>query len=173
MNIPGLGKVTKGKYGDYRSKPIPVLVLGGRKCCIAVEGYDDDPDKEAFHVAIANFLSLKEAVLKQAESCVFQYYKDLEDAWKSYCDDFKPIKSPGEVWAHVRLGSEPTFSRRSYGDEGIYVSLECGCDWEEEHGMQIVFKSGLKVNKVGPFDGHLTNSDAYDDESLENVVYRG
>ena len=96
----------------------------------------------------------------------------MEDGWKSYGDNFKPIKSPGGVWAHVRLGSEPTVSRRSYGDKGIYISLECGCDWEKEHGMQIVFKNGLKVNKVGPFDGHLTNADAYDDDSLENVVYR-
>lgn len=46
------------------------------------------------------------------------------------------------------------------------------CDWETEHGLQIVFKQGLKINKLGPFDGHLTNSDAYADKKLENVVYR-
>jgi hypothetical protein len=73
----------------------------------------------------------------------------------------------------VRLGSQPVISRRSYRDKGIYVSLECGCDWEEEHGMQLVFKNGLQVVKVGPFDGHLTNADAYADDSLENVVYKG
>ena len=172
MNIPGLGKVTKGKYGGYQSKPISVPVLGGKKCRFTVEEYDEDPDKEAFHVAIANFLSLKQAALKEAEGYVFEYYKDLEDAWKSYGDDFKPIKSAKDVWTHVRFGSEPSVSRRRHGDKGIYISLECGCDWEEEHGMQIVFKNGLKLNKLGPFDGHLTNSDAYADKRLENVVYR-
>jgi hypothetical protein len=96
----------------------------------------------------------------------------MEDDWKSYDDDFKPIESPADVWKCVHLGSQPTVSRRAYGDKGIYISLECGCDWEEEHGLQIVFKNGLKVNKVGPFDGHLTNSDAYDDESLEDVIYK-
>lgn len=84
---------------------------------------------------------------------------------------FKPIKKAAEVWKHVHFGGEPVVSRRSYGDEGIYISLECNCDWEVEHGLQIVFKNGLVVNKVGPYDGHLTNSDAYDDERLENVVY--
>jgi hypothetical protein len=62
-------------------------------------------------------------------------------------------------------------TRREHGDEGVYVSLNCECDWEEEHGLQIVFKNGLKINKVGPYDGHLTNSDAYGDESLEETVY--
>ncbi len=54
------------------------------------------------------------------------------------------------------------------------MSLEsCGsCDWEREHGLQIVFKQGLFVNKVGAFDGHLTNSDAYANEELENVIDR-
>ena len=173
VDIPGLGVMTKGGFvGEYCSKPIPVPVLGGKKCRITVEGYDDDPDKEAFLVAIANFLSLPESALKKSERYVFQYYKDLEDAWKSYDDDFKPIPSPADVWKHVRLGTAPTVSRRAHGDKGIYVSVECGCDWEEEHGLQIVFKNGLKVNKVGPFDGHLTNSDAYGDESLEDVIYQ-
>ena len=45
------------------------------------------------------------------------------------------------------------------------------CGWEEEHGLQLVLKNGLKVNKLGGYDGHLTNSDAFDDESLEHVIY--
>ncbi len=52
-------------------------------------------------------------------------------------------------------------TRRPYGDKGIYISVECGCDWEEEHGLQLVLKNGLKVNKLGGYDGHLTNSDAF------------
>ena len=79
---------------------------------------------------------------------------------------------PRVVWQHVRFGSEPMVSRRQYGDKGIYISVECGCDWEEEHGLQLVLKNGLKVNKLGEYDGHLTNSDAFDDGSLEHVIYR-
>jgi len=62
-------------------------------------------------------------------------------------------------------------SRRAYGDKGIYVSLECNCNWEPEHGLQLVFKNGSTIKKVGPYDGHLANSDAYADDRLENVVY--
>ncbi|WP_407939254.1 DUF6985 domain-containing protein [Microbulbifer thermotolerans] len=45
--------------------------------------------------------------------------------------------------------------RRPYGDKLVYISLECSCDWEREHGLQIVFKQGLYVNKIGPLDGIL------------------
>ena len=41
-----------------------------------------------------------------------------------------------------------------------------------QHGLQIVFKDGRSVTKVGPYDGHLTNSNAYADASLDGVVYR-
>jgi len=34
-----------------------------------------------------------------------------------------------------------------------------------------VFKNGLKVNKIGPYDGHLTNSDANARNDLEDAIY--
>ena len=78
---------------------------------------------------------------------------------------------PGELWRHVEIGDQPVVARRAHGDKGVYISLECNCDWEPEHGLQLVFKDGRAVCKVGPFDGHLTNSDAYADASLEHVIY--
>jgi len=147
-----------------------VSVLGGKRCRIVVEGYNEDPRKDDFHVAIASFLSIDSSVLEAAEGHVFQYYQDCKGAWED--DEAVEIESPGDVWDHVQLGSEPVVSRRPYGDEGIYISLECNCDWEEEHGLQIVFKNGQRVNKIGPYDGHLTNSDAYGNADLEDVIYR-
>lgn len=35
----------------------------------------------------------------------------------------------------------------------------------------IVFKDSCQVCKVGPYDGHVTNSDAYADDALEDVIY--
>jgi hypothetical protein len=34
----------------------------------------------------------------------------------------------------------------------VYVLFECDCDWNQEDGLQIVFKHGNQVSKVGPFD---------------------
>ncbi len=170
MQVPGLGDVTKdARFGWYYSQPIAVPMFGGKLCRIVLEGYDDER-KEEFHAADANFLSGTPAVLREADEPLFRYYKDFEEWWLQ--DDKPAIKSTDEVWQHVQLGSEPMVSRRSYGDKGIYISVECGCDWEQEHGLQLVFKNGLRINKLGGYDGHLTNSDAFANDSLEEVIYR-
>ena len=159
MEVPGLGEVTKDeRFGWYDSKPIPVPMFRGKECRIVLEGYEEDNRKEDFHVAIGNFLSASSAVLREADEPLFRYYKDFEEWWLE--DGKKPIKPGDELWQHVRLGSEPMVSRRHYGDKGVYISVECGCDWEQEHGLQLVLKNGLRVNKLGGYDGHLTNSDA-------------
>jgi hypothetical protein len=171
MEIPGLGTVTKDdRFGWYYSEPISVRVLGGKMCRIIVEGYEEDDDKQDYHTAITNFLSIDPSVLKEAEPHIFLYYEDIKKLADD--EDVVTIESPSGTWRHVTLGSEPMVTRRAYGDKGIYISLEGSCDWEQEHGLQIVFKNGLKVNKVGPYDGHLTNSDAYAKPGLEKVVYR-
>jgi hypothetical protein len=173
MVIPCLGTVTKHvEFEWYYSHPMSVPVLDGKLCRIVVDGYDEDPKKDDYHMAIANFLSISPSVLREAEPHVFRYYQEMNDNWEPDDNEFVAIESPRDIWHHIQLGTEPTVTRRSHGDRGIYISLECECDWEPEHGLQIVFKNGLRVNKVGPYDGHLTNSDAYADDSLEDVVYR-
>lgn len=171
MKIPRLGEVTRDeRFGCYYSKLIPVPMLGGKECRIILEGYDEDESKNEFHIAITNFLSGTSAVLRDADESLFRYYKDHEQQWLE--DGRAPILSPEELWQHVRLGNEPTVSRRHRGDWGIYISIECDCDWEAEHGLQFVLYNGLRVNKLGSYDGHLANSDAFDDERLENVIYK-
>jgi hypothetical protein len=173
MKIPGLGEVTKDEnLGLSYSRPVSLAVLGGAECCIALEGYDEDANKGDFHAAISNLLSASPSVLREAEGHVYQYYQDMRRLSSESDDEPVSIASPADVWHHVDFGSEPVVSRRPYGDRRVYVSLECSCDWEAEHGLQIVFREGKRVCKVGPFDGHLTNADAYADDALEDVVYR-
>ena len=173
MQIPVLGQVTKDeRFGWLYSAPLPLSALENRKVRIVLEGYEEDENKDDFHSAISAFLSIGASVLKAAEPHVFSYYRDMNGYWTPSDEEYVSIKTPSEVWSHVELGEEAFVSRRSSGDKGIYVSIECNCDWEPEHGLQIVFKDGKSISKVGPYDGHLTNSDAYADERFENVIYR-
>jgi hypothetical protein len=142
-----------------------VKVLSGERHEISVEEYDDDENQEEFQRAIANFLSIEPSVLDEAAPYIFQYYQDCS----SNAGELT-IRTPDDVWRHISFG-DPTVSRDLFGDRGIYVSIECECDWEEEHGLQIVFRNGAEVSKVGPYDGHLTNSAAFADPSLQDVVY--
>lgn len=113
---------------------MPVQVLGGIKCRVVVADYDDDERMADFHVAIANFPVADESVLRDAGPHIFKYYErckdDLDpDDFDEDDEEFFEINSVEEIWSHTRLGNEPRFERRSYGDLGIYLSLECGCDW--------------------------------------------
>jgi hypothetical protein len=53
-----------------------------------------------------------------------------------------------------------------------YISFEGNVSWDPEHGLRLVVEHGLRVCKVGQYDGHHTNAHAYDDIALLDVVFR-
>ncbi|UQU67322.1 hypothetical protein COUCH_14080 [Couchioplanes caeruleus] len=159
MQIPGLGPVTRDDDA-YLSEPVPVPVLGGGPCRFAVEGYDGDEAPEDFHAAIRTFLANGPDVLRAAAPHIFAYYRDVMTHFSPGDEDYVEIAGPADVLGHVRPGAEPVVSRDRYGDGRVHVSVECECAWEPEHGLQIVFRDGRTVSKVGPYDGHLTNGSA-------------
>jgi hypothetical protein len=173
MHSPGLGEVhLDSQFGWYRSCDFVAVPMLGRECFVLVDGYAEDDNPGDFHVAIANLLDGERDILQKASHHIFRYYQDMNSYWSPDDPEYVSIAAPKDVWRHIQLGSEPMVSRRAYGDKGVYVSIECNCDWEPEHGLQIVLKNGSEVTKVGPYDGHLTNSDAYADSTLEGVVYK-
>lgn len=172
MQIPGLGTVVEEELGWHRSEPIAVPLLGGDLCIFLIEAYDGDEQPGDFHEAIRTFLTIDRSALEAAAPSIFAYYRDVvdhvgADGWRR---DVK-IDGPDDVLDHVQLGREATVSRDEDGDRHVYVSLESECDWEPEHGLQIVFRDGRTVTKIGPCDGHLTNAAAYANDELEGVVY--
>lgn len=166
MKIPGLGSVTVDvDYDGYRSLPLVVPVLGNASCQLVVLGYDGEERQDDFHAAIGAFLALDESVLRAAAVPVFEYYLDVRNG--AGADELVSITDPDAVWDHVRPGNDVVVQR----DGRVYISVECECAWELEHGLQIVFREGRSVTKVGPFDGHLTNASAFARDDLEDVVY--
>ena len=170
MYIRGLGEVAKdAQRGEYVSSPIRLPVLNGAVRRIVLEGYHNDPAPAEFHDAVKNFLSCSFETLQSVSRYVFQQYRDYLDTDAD--DEFVSIPSPQQVWQHIQFNSDPVVTRRAYGDQRVYVSIACRCRWEPEHGLQLVLKNGERVTKVGPYDGHLSHSDAYKDASLEDVIY--
>lgn len=155
MEIPGLGAVIEDKdFEGYRSKGIAVAVLGGIECEFIVQGYDDDERPEDFHAAIRAFLGLDASALAAARPAIYGYYLEVRGELGDELD--VEIDGLDHVLDHVELGNEPEVIRND-ADGRVYVSLESECAWEPEHGLQLVFRDGAAVTRVGPFDGALTD----------------
>ncbi len=79
------------------------------------------------------------------------------------------MKDKNEIWNHVQP-SHIYITRRPYKDKDVYVDINCECDWEQEHGLQLVFRQGKKIARVSQIDGHLTDADAYDKPDEEDEL---
>jgi hypothetical protein len=179
MEIPQIGKVIADpqfhRNPPLVSEPIPIPFLHQHRCRFVLKRYIEDPNREEIHAAIKNILTINDDVLTEAQQYVYQYYEDMAALFAAHNWPSPPkIETPADVWKHVSFGDSLYVQRRkkATAEDGVYVSLGCNCDWEEEHGLQIVLRDGLKVTKVGPFDDHLTNAAAFADPSLIGVIYR-
>ena len=79
------------------------------------------------------------------------------------------IKDKNDIWNHVQP-YEIYVERRPYEDKDIYINIICDCDWELEHGLQLVFRQGKQITRVSMIDGHLTEADAYDKPDSEDEL---
>ena len=177
MRILHIGELAPHPHVDewLVSASFPIPVLRGHPCRFVFddgEGLDAEP--EALGVAVGNMLRLDAFALTEVQHLVFQYCQEMLAVHEPAYRPAILVRRADDVWHQVSFGSELHVSRRNEGDDedGIYFSLECSCAWEPEHGLQIVIRDGLAVTKVGPFDGHLTNSDAFGDSRLSGVVYK-
>lgn len=176
MNIPPVGDVLPhAEVSEWLiSRPHPIKCLVGHVVQFVFDGYLDDPRKIDYQRALQNLLELDSSALTAVAPYVAQYCNEISNL----CGDEElpqiSIEQPSDVWRYVQFGSELHVSRRAKGDEedGIYFSLECNCDWKPEHGLVLVVRDGLAFTKAGPYDGHLTNSDAYADPKLKHVIFK-
>jgi hypothetical protein len=174
VNIPNLGEVAQGEDGQVWAAPLPVALLGGRPLSFEIWGYAEDDAKEDFHAALAALLRAPAELLDEARPFVYRYYEDT----KTLCPvdvSIPNVARADDIWGHVRFGSCLQVGRCDGYPRDVYLSLECECDWEPEHGLQLVFRwrtnSGLQVCKVGPYDGHSTYAHAFGNPTLEDVIY--
>ncbi|MEP6669877.1 MAG: hypothetical protein ABJF10_12035 [Chthoniobacter sp.] len=161
MNISLLGTL----HPDARipewlvSEPVSVPYFDGQRMTFTVDGLTE-ADREDVERALAAFFALGSDAKKVAAPFVFQNYRRMADVLDE--DEVGcRITSPDGVWAHVHP-SEIFVSRRHRRDHLIYIQITAECDWEREHGLQIIYRRGSELSRVSDQDGHLTHTDAYD-----------
>ena len=166
LAIPGLGQLSRSDDGDDTliSQPVTLPVLRGARLPIEIEGYDRDPEPEGLTAAAAAFVAADESVLKAAGEPLYAYYRDCAAVWAG--DPGVPkVDRREDVWRDVRFTGHPTVKRDRGGDRAVYVLVPAACDWAPRQGLQLVFKDGRRITRLGPYDGRLGTAD-------DGVVYR-
>jgi hypothetical protein len=153
MEMPGVGPLTFDEdLGCYFSGPVTASALGGAVGQIVVtDDYLADEDNESVHAAVAAFLTNDDSALRTASADVFAYYLDTvrqarEQGWDS---DLPDIAEPEQVWDHVSLGHEFHVDREAGTNGQVYVSIECECAWEPEHGSNSSFAVDAQSARLG------------------------
>ena len=169
MKSQALGKLTYDQDEDVlKSSPTVVPALHEQKCTFVFDGMDDQNElPEEFEIAVRNFMMLTKDWRDCLSEHLWEYYQDVADSIGS---EYVPSIPKDEIVERIEIDSDVSVTW-DYDENDVYVSLESGCDWEIEHGLQITLKNGNELAKVGPYDGHVTNADAYDRDDFKNVIY--
>lgn len=151
------------------SKKIDVPYFPGAKLRFVFDGLEDDDAPDDFASAVRRFLALTVRDREHAAPYVFTNYREMCEAI-GVDEVGVNIDRPADVWNHVRP-DEIFVKRRHSGDRKVYVQITAGCDWEQEHGLQIVYREGFELKRVSEQDGHLTHVDAFAlPESEDRIV---
>jgi hypothetical protein len=153
-----------------KSSTVKVPALGNIECTFIFPELDQDADvfPNEFETAVRNFLRLPDGWLESCSPYLWEYYRDMIELIGE--EDIDPIDADDDILTRIELDSVIEV-RRDCDESEVYVSFGGGCDWEIEHGLQITLRNGNVLAKVGDYDGHVSNADAYDREDLRNVVY--
>ena len=138
---------------------LAVPYFGGTKLRFVLDGIvAGDPRPEDFERAAACFLRLHEADRKSATPHLEQHRRAFSGSRFQRLVDVLAVRTR-DVWDQLRV-TQIGISRRAK-DQKVYVCVSAECDWDAEHGLQLVFCEGKVLTRVSSQDGHLTSADAH------------
>ncbi|MDN5682810.1 hypothetical protein [Corynebacterium glyciniphilum] len=158
VHIPGAGEFTEAAEGWQEGEWTAFLSVGllgeDREFVIL----DDEPSRDAERIAefLSNFRGLAPSALDDLAPRIYDNYREvigLFDADEREGYGIPEITGPSDVLDFVEIGY-PHLEKDNRTDEWFIV-LENECEWEPEHGLQIVLRNGEEVTRVSQVDGFL------------------
>ncbi|MET4073148.1 hypothetical protein [Hymenobacter sp. UYCo722] len=141
-------------------EPVAVPYFDNALVTVTFDGVAEElPDclREA-DAALRNFLQLSPADRLAATAVVLANYQEMLDA-----ADIEPLDlpEPSAIWQHVQPRNLVVTEETEGAERDFYIQIEGECDWEEEHGIALVFRQGRMLTRLSQYDGHLTEAHAY------------
>lgn len=171
-----IGQLVQDKnFSDWwKSAAIEIPFMDNQKLTIAFTDFEPELDKtfiEEADRALINFLALTADDKKSISKLAYKNCMDFLEAvgFDESDEPLRQISNQDEIWSFIQP-TEIYVSRRHGGDNDIYVLIACECDWEQEHGLQLVFRQGKQLTRISEQDGHLTEADAYDKPDEEDEL---
>jgi hypothetical protein len=134
-----LGQVTFNEYFWEIAKDVPFL---GRNVVFYIDPEDksnpgiSDKQRAVYHSILNMPLNTKNV----AAPAIFNNYLEIRDA----VDPEPPhIDRPEDVWNHVEIIHILKPIHRN--SQHKYFFIDFNCDWEEEHGLELLFKNGQLI----------------------------
>lgn len=154
-----LGTLTQGEFDDlWESKPVKLPFYNNLQIPIKYKDFVPSEDKSFLKEAdeaVQIFLSKTEADRLSWSKHIHQNCIDFLEMVEEddSIEEWKRIPK-NDIWNHLDI-QEIHVSREPYEDKGIYIQLICDCEWEEEHGLQLVFNKNGDLIRVSAIDGHI------------------
>ncbi|QSW89052.1 hypothetical protein J0383_22805 [Flavobacterium endoglycinae] len=162
-----IGKLYQNtEFSDWwESEEIKIPLLNNEMLKVTfldVEPEHDETFIEEADEALTNFLRMNIENRNSLSELAYNNCIDFLDSveFDEADEPLREIKDKNEIWNFIYPDGIHV-SRRTYNDKDIYISIVCECEWEQEHGLQLVFRQGKKLTRISDQDGHLTEADAY------------
>lgn len=148
-----VGKIKPVDYDPefFESSPYPIPYFDGKELTVGFVEAKHEPYLSEADNVLKTFLNLNNEDRIADSQLVFDYYNEvLKYGYTRLLD----INSLADIWNFV-CPSQIIIQWDENAD--FYLCIECECGWEEEHGLQLVFKEGKKLTRASGNDGGFTD----------------
>ena len=135
----------------FYSEPFPFPYFDNKELKVGFVEAEHHPYLTGADKVLKHFIGIYSTDRTENSEIVHHYYSEtLKYGYTKSLD----ITTPKDIWNFVT----PT-EIIIHWDEGgeFYLCVSCDCEWEEEHGLQLVFKDGMSLTRASGHDGHFTD----------------
>ena len=135
----------------FYSAPFPFPYFDNKEIKVGFVEAEHQQYLDGADNVLENFIRLNSTDRIENSEIVHHYYS--ETLKYGYTKSLY-VKTSKDIWNFVT----PTEIIIHWDEVGeFYLCVSCDCEWEEEHGLQLVFKDGISLTRASGHDGHFTD----------------